>query len=138
MKINEEKDLYEKILNTKILFTDEKNIIDIILEKDIFVDNNFNKINIINKLLSETSYINSKYILRKKRIQDYLNELKDVVKNSIEKENIDELKKELQCGICFENNIKYCINPCEHTFCESCTKKLNRTCFFVIYFLHQK
>lgn len=130
IKINEEKDLYEKILNNKLLFTDEKNINDIKLDKDIFVDTNFIKITIINKLLTELNCINSKYILKKNEYQDYLNELKDVVKNSIEKENINELKKELHCGICFENNIKYCINPCGHTFCENCTKKLNRTCFF--------
>ena len=33
------------------------------------------------------------------------------------------------CSICDINNIKICINPCGHTFCESCSDKLNKTCF---------
>ena len=34
-----------------------------------------------------------------------------------------------KCTICFENEVKICVTPCGHTFCNNCSKKLDKKCF---------
>ena len=36
---------------------------------------------------------------------------------------------EPQCSICLNEAVSYTIVPCGHTFCNSCIKKQNTTCY---------
>jgi hypothetical protein len=61
-----------------------------------------------------------------KNITDFL----DLYKKTID--TCDTHKKTLGkycCTICYENEVKMCIQPCGHTFCVSCAEKLTTRCF---------
>jgi hypothetical protein len=61
-----------------------------------------------------------------KKITDFL----DLYKKTID--TCDTHKKTLGkycCTICYENEVKMCLQPCGHTFCVSCTEKLTTRCF---------
>lgn len=58
-------------------------------------------------------------------INDY-NEFKLALKNKIQEEDP---KLEYQCTICFKDRVKYCMAPCGHTFCGSCSQKMIHSCF---------
>jgi len=63
---------------------------------------------------------------RMKNITDFL----DLYKKTID--TCDTHKKTLSkycCTVCYENEVKMCIQPCGHTFCVSCTEKLTTRCF---------
>jgi hypothetical protein len=61
-----------------------------------------------------------------KKITDFL----DLYKKTID--TCDTHKKTLSkycCTVCYENEVKICLQPCGHTFCVSCTEKLTTRCF---------
>ena len=64
--------------------------------------------------------------LKMKKITDFL----DIYKNTIDA--CDTHKKVLSkynCTVCYENEVKMCIQPCGHTFCVGCTEKITTRCF---------
>jgi hypothetical protein len=64
--------------------------------------------------------------LKMKKITDFL----DLYKKTIDA--CDTHKKVLSkynCTICYENEVKMCIQPCGHTFCAGCTEKITTRCF---------
>lgn len=64
--------------------------------------------------------------LKMKKITDFL----DLYKKTIDA--CDTHKKVLSkynCTICYENEVKMCIQPCGHTFCVGCTEKITTRCF---------
>ena len=61
-----------------------------------------------------------------KKINDFI----DIYKKTIN--SCDTNKKVLSkynCTICYENDVTMCIQPCGHTFCNSCTTKISARCF---------
>lgn len=73
------------------------------------------KVNI--KIIEETAIMNS-YV-------DFVSTYKSIVNNCADKKILNKFK----CTICFENEVKICVTPCGHTFCEDCSKKLVQKCF---------
>ena len=64
--------------------------------------------------------------LKMKKITDFL----DLYKKTIDA--CDTHKKVLSkynCTVCYENEVKMCIQPCGHTFCVGCTEKIATRCF---------
>lgn len=64
--------------------------------------------------------------LKMKKITDFL----DLYKKTIDA--CDTHKKVLSkynCTVCYENEVKMCIQPCGHTFCVGCTEKITTRCF---------
>jgi hypothetical protein len=62
-------------------------------------------------------------------ISENMNLLRQMI--SIEELLSEEEKKENNhpsCNICFENPIQFCLNPCGHTFCLSCTTQIKDKC----------
>lgn len=52
-----------------------------------------------------------------------INRIKKFIRNGMSQEK--EQMKNI-CSICVTNKVDICINPCGHTFCQSCTNKMNR------------
>jgi hypothetical protein len=73
------------------------------------------KVNI--KIIEETAIMSS--------CVDFVSTYKSIVNNCADKKISDKFK----CTICFDNEVKICVTPCGHTFCEDCSKKLVQKCF---------
>ena len=79
------------------------------------------KLNQIQKLIFD----NCQLLLKK----NFLKKMVKLTKTDVDSENINDIDcGSIKCTICDANNIKYCINPCGHTFCEGCSSKLSKTC----------
>ena len=79
------------------------------------------KLNQIQKLIFD----NCQLLLKK----NFLKKMVKLTKIDVDSENINDIDcGSITCTICDANNIKYCINPCGHTFCEGCSSKLSKTC----------
>ena len=79
------------------------------------------KLNQIQKLIFD----NCQLLLKK----NFLKKMVKLTKTDVDSENINDIDCwSITCTICDANNIKYCINPCGHTFCEGCSSKLSKTC----------
>ena len=79
------------------------------------------KLNQIQKLIFD----NCQLLLKK----NFLKKMVKLTKIDVDSENINDIDcGSITCSICDTNNIKYCINPCGHTFCEGCSSKLITNC----------
>jgi Zinc finger, C3HC4 type (RING finger) len=59
-----------------------------------------------------------------------LNESINVYKRALKSFETDKtLFGKYKCTICFENEVTHCLMPCGHTFCDACSKKLQKKCF---------
>ena len=61
-----------------------------------------------------------------KKITDFIDFYKKTI-NSCETNK--KVLSKYNCTICYENEVTMCIQPCGHTFCVSCTKKITNRCF---------
>ena len=84
------------------------------------------------------------YVTSMKEICDKIDERIETKKEAIAKLNdsINVYKRALtsfetdkiifgkyKCTICFEKEVTHCLMPCGHTFCDACSKKLQKKCF---------
>lgn len=66
----------------------------------------------------------------KKEAIDKLNDSINVYKRALKSFETDKiLFGKYKCTICFENEVTHCLMPCGHTFCDACSKKLQKKCF---------
>ena len=58
-------------------------------------------------------------------LSKFVNTYKSILNNCADKTILNKYK----CTICFENEVKICVTPCGHTFCDKCSKNLSNKCF---------
>ena len=109
-------------MNLDIITTEHSNRDDGILEYKHKIDQiKSEQLNQIQKLIFD----NCQLLLKK----NFLKKMVKLTKIDVDSENINDIDcGSITCTICDANNIKYCINPCGHTFCEGCSSKLSKTC----------
>lgn len=104
----------------------------------------------INSLSDITRFTRSAYLFKDpyvtsmKEICDKIDERIETKKEAIAKLNdsINVYKRALtsfetdkiifgkyKCTVCYENEVTHCLMPCGHTFCDACSKKLQKKCF---------
>jgi len=58
-------------------------------------------------------------------LSKFVHTYKSILNNCADKTILNKYK----CTICFENEVKICVTPCGHTFCDKCSKNLSNKCF---------
>lgn len=104
------------------------------------IDISFDILNITNHIFTiKNEYVNSMrdicYKIDEKVDNEMIrmgiiNDFIDVYKKTLSSFDLDKkILSKYTCTICYENEVKMCINPCGHTFCKQCSEKIISKCF---------
>jgi hypothetical protein len=88
-----------------------------------------NEKNRINELIIELDKKKSIWIKEYNSFQDIIKNYKNLLKTSFENSEIKDIFNTNICSICYDKEITICCNPCGHTFCNDCSKKIITKCF---------
>ena len=61
------------------------------------------------------------------KLNGIISEYKQIISNC--SDNTADMNIQLQCTICYEDKISFCVTPCGHTFCKKCSDKITIRCF---------
>lgn len=87
------------------------------------------KKNIDNIILLQSSIDTnvSKRVAISSKLNGIIGEYKQIISNC--SDNTADMNIQLQCTICYDDKISFCVTPCGHTFCKKCSDKMNIRCF---------
>jgi hypothetical protein len=81
-----------------------------------------------NDLKVEIDEMSKKIKDNKKRISDFNKLVFDSLNENNDETNMQKNERINICSVCMTHKINICLNPCGHTFCSKCVRKMNSTC----------
>ncbi len=107
---------------------------------NISTTNTMNKINDlfnndeIQKLYCTINALNNikdEYFQNIKNLSNFISNYKKLLKSNLEddKDSLNKYFNKNICSICYDKEITTCCDPCGHTYCTDCVKKITKKCY---------